>query len=184
VIGIRGDSPRWTEINASAWEHERAGLRHIKGLLPDADPYLAWANVEFVALDGSVNEVDLLVLTPSGLYLLELKHWQGEIRGDGTQWVLKSLTGRTRREDNPLILANRKAKRLATLLRHYAPQSGKPVQELKFGEILPPELATRTLAARLGDRCAAHRVGGDPVRWSVLTGSRPITRTKSGSGPA
>jgi serine/threonine protein kinase len=72
--------------------------------------------------------VDLLVLTPSGLYLLELKHWQGEISGDGSQWVLRSLNGRTRREDNPLILANRKAKRLASLLRHYAPQSGKRVR--------------------------------------------------------
>ena len=45
---MREDSPRWREINASAWEHERAGLRHIKILLPDVDPYYAWANVEFV----------------------------------------------------------------------------------------------------------------------------------------
>ena len=41
------------------------------------------------------------------------------------------------------------------------------VQELKFGEILPPELATRTLAARLVDESAALRVGVEPVRWSV-----------------
>jgi Nuclease-related domain len=99
-------------------------LRHIKALLPDADPYFAWANVEFVAPDGSVNEVDLLVLTPSGLHLLELKHWQGEISGDGTEWVVRS-NGRTRRTENPLILANRKAKRLASLLKHYGQQSGK-----------------------------------------------------------
>ncbi len=112
-------------MNASAWEHERAGLQHIKTLLPDADPYWAWSNLEFVAPDGSVNEVDLLVLTPSGLYLVELKHWQGDISGDGIQWVLRSPNGRTRREDNPLILANRKAKRLASLLHHYAPQSGR-----------------------------------------------------------
>jgi serine/threonine protein kinase len=128
VIKIRDDSPRWKEINASAWVHERAGLRHIKTLLPDADPYFAWANVEFVAPDGSVNEVDLLVLTPSGLHLLELKHWQGEISGDGSQWVVRSPNGHTRRTDNPLILANRKAKRLASLLQHYGQQSGKRVR--------------------------------------------------------
>jgi hypothetical protein len=128
VIRIRDDSSRWEEINASAWEHERAGLRHIKMLLPDADPYHAWANVEFVAPDGSVNEVDLLVLTPSGLHLLELKHWQGEISGDGSQWVVRSPSGRTRRTDNPLILANRKARRLASLLQHYGQQSGKQVK--------------------------------------------------------
>ncbi len=44
------------------------------------------------------------------------------------------------------------------------------VRELKFGEILPPDLATRTLAARLGDQSAARRAGGDLVRWSTPTG--------------
>lgn len=124
-IAIRDDSPRWKEINRSEWDHERAGLRHIKILLPDADPYYAWANVEFVATDSSINEVDLLVLTPSGLHLVELKHWQGEIRGDGVRWRVRSPKGRQRVEDNPLILANRKAKRLASLLEHYRNQSGK-----------------------------------------------------------
>jgi hypothetical protein len=74
AVSIRAGSPRWREINASAWEHERVGLAQIRDLFPDADPYQAWANVEFLGTDGSVNEVDLLVLTPSGLYLLELKH--------------------------------------------------------------------------------------------------------------
>jgi Nuclease-related domain len=128
VISIRDDSPRWKEINVSAWEHERAGLAHIRALLPDADPYFAWANVEFLASDSSINEIDLLVLTPSGLHLLELKHWQGEISGDGFRWEVRSPNGRTRSEDNPVILANRKARRLASLLEHYNRQSGKRSQ--------------------------------------------------------
>jgi ATP-dependent Lhr-like helicase len=41
------------------------------------------------------------------------------------------------------------------------------VRELKFGEILPPELATRTLAERLGDGSAARRAGNDPLRWTT-----------------
>jgi Nuclease-related domain len=128
VIGIREDSPRWKEINVSAWAHERAGLRHIKELLPDADPYFAWANVEFLATDSSINEVDLLVLTPSGLHLVELKHWHGDIRGDGLRWRVRTAKDHTRLEDNPLILANRKARRLASLLEHYNRQSGKRVK--------------------------------------------------------
>lgn len=128
-IEIKDDSKRWQEINPSEHEHERAGLRHIKLLLPDTDPYFAWANVEFVAPDSSINEVDLLVLTPSGLHLVELKHWQGEIvSGDGMRWRVRSLTGRPRWEDNPLILANRKAKRLASLLEHYRNQSGRNIR--------------------------------------------------------
>ena len=122
---IRDDSPRWKEINASAWEHERAGLRHVKILLPDGDPYFAWANVEFVGTDGSVNEIDLLVLTPSGLYVVELKHWQGEISGDGIRWVVRSPRGHSRPADNPLLLTTLKAKRLASLLQHYARQQGR-----------------------------------------------------------
>ena len=60
------------------------------------------------------------MLTPGGLYLLELKHWQGEISGDGIQWQRRTPNGKTRVVDNPLLLANRKAKRLASLLAHYA----------------------------------------------------------------
>jgi ATP-dependent Lhr-like helicase len=39
------------------------------------------------------------------------------------------------------------------------------VRELKFGEILPPELASRTLAERLGDKVAVGRIGHKAVRW-------------------
>lgn len=124
MIEIRVDWPRWKEISVSAWEHERAGLAHIRALLPDADPFLAGANVEFLTTVSSVNEVDLLVLTPSGLHLIELKHWQGEIDGDGP-WRVRSPNGRTRLEDNPLILANRRARRLASLLDHCGRQSGR-----------------------------------------------------------
>lgn len=119
------NSPRWEQINPSAFRHEQEGLRELASYLPDIDPYHVWANVEFVGTDGSINEVDALVLTPSGLYVLELKHWQGEITGDGTQWVRRLPKGRLLPEDNPYILANRKAKRLAGLIRFYARQQGK-----------------------------------------------------------
>jgi ATP-dependent Lhr-like helicase len=39
------------------------------------------------------------------------------------------------------------------------------VLELKFGEILPPELAVATLSERLADRCAARSVLGTSARW-------------------
>jgi serine/threonine protein kinase len=117
---MREDSPRWEEINRSPHDHERAGLRELASYLPDADPYHVWANVEFVGTDGSINEIDALVLTPSGLIVLELKHWQGEISGNGTHWVRRPPNGRLTPYDNPYLLANRKAKRLASLIRHYA----------------------------------------------------------------
>lgn len=125
---MREDSPRWEEINPSEHPHEKDGLRELASYLPDADPYHVWANVEFVATDGSINEIDALVLTRNGLYVLELKHWQGDIRGDGMQWLRRAPNTRLIPEDNPYILANRKAKRLASLITHYARQQGRESQ--------------------------------------------------------
>jgi serine/threonine protein kinase len=125
---MRQDSPRWEQINPSGFRHEQDGLRELASYLPDRDPYHVWANIEFVATDGSINEVDALVLTPSGLYVLELKHWQGELRGDGSQWVRRAPNSRLIPEDNPYILANRKAKRLASLIKFYARRQGANAQ--------------------------------------------------------
>ncbi|MDW5323932.1 nuclease-related domain-containing protein [Plantactinospora sp. KLBMP9567] len=122
---MRDDSPRWEEVNPSNFPHERDGLRELASYLPDAHPYHVWANVEFVGTDGSINEIDALVLTRSGLYVVELKHWQGVIEGSGTHWTRQLPNGRTFPEDNPYILANRKAKRLASLIRHYAPRNAQ-----------------------------------------------------------
>ncbi|SIR90325.1 BREX system serine/threonine kinase PglW [Micromonospora avicenniae] len=152
---MREDSPRWEQINASSYTWEQDGLRELASYLPDADPYHVWANVEFVGADGSINEVDALVLTPSGLYVLELKHWQGEIRGDGTQWVRRAPNSRLIPEDNPYILANRKAKRLASLIRYYARQHGREGQSPYVG-------AAVFLHAR-GMRASLDAIGGQHV---------------------
>ncbi|GAA1843349.1 BREX system serine/threonine kinase PglW [Asanoa iriomotensis] len=119
------DSPRWEEINPSEHSHEKDGLRALASYLPDADPYHVWANVEFVGTDGSINEIDALVLTRSGLYIVELKHWAGTVSGDGTQWVRRMANGRLVPQDNPLVVTNRKARRLASLIKHYASQKNR-----------------------------------------------------------
>ncbi|MFJ6199315.1 BREX system serine/threonine kinase PglW [Micromonospora sp. NPDC092111] len=152
---MREDSPRWEQINASSYVHEQDGLRDLASYLPDADPYHVWANVEFVGADGTINEVDALVLTPSGLYVLELKHWRGEIRGDGTQWVRRMDNSRLIPEDNPYILANRKAKRLASLIRYYARQHGQEAEAPYVG-------AAVFLHAR-GMRASLDAIGGQHV---------------------
>ncbi len=61
----RVDLPLWDE-GASPWPHEREALAHVRSRLPDHEPWRAWSNVEFLAEDGSVNEVDLLVISPKG----------------------------------------------------------------------------------------------------------------------
>ena len=110
------ESPRWKIITPSKYEWERRALDFIRTALPDHDPYRAWSNFEFQADDGAIYEVDLLVLTKQGFWLVECKAWEGRITGDSGSWTLVK-GGKTRSEDNPVILANRKAKALSSLLK-------------------------------------------------------------------
>jgi serine/threonine protein kinase len=108
----------WKQITTSDFAWEREALTFAKGILPDHEPYRAWANFEFIAQDGSINEVDLLVLTPKGFYLVEIKSHPGVMRGDAGSWVWEPPNnGRLQYFDNPRLLADRKAKKLASLLQ-------------------------------------------------------------------
>ncbi|MEV6811364.1 BREX system serine/threonine kinase PglW [Micromonospora sp. NPDC051296] len=173
---MREDSPRWEQINASSYPWEQDGLRELAGYLPDADPYHVWANVEFVGADGSINEVDALVLTPSGLYVLELKHWQGEIRGDGSQWVRRAPNSRLIPEDNPYILANRKAKRLASLIRYYARQQGREAQAPYVGAAV--FLHARAMDAKGLDPIGKQHVYGLEGHDAGLPGLKELLLTQ------
>lgn len=110
------EPPRWKIITPSQYEWERRGLDFIRTGLPDHDPYRAWSNFEFLTDDGAIYEVDLLVLTKQGFWLVETKAWAGRIWGDSATWT-RSHEGRTVSEDNPILLTNRKAKALASLLK-------------------------------------------------------------------
>jgi len=110
------ESPRWNIITPSQYEWERRGLDFIRTGLPDHDPYRAWANFEFQTEDGAIYEVDLLVLTKQGFWLVECKAWSGRITGDSGTWTC-TQDSRLRSEDNPILLANRKAKALSSILK-------------------------------------------------------------------
>jgi serine/threonine protein kinase len=118
--------PRWQKIAESEFPWEREALEFVREKLPDNDPYFAWSNFEFIAADGTINEVDLLVLTPAGLFLVEIKSGPGLLRGDAATWVWEN-DGKVISTDNPLYLANRKAKKLASLLKRQ-----KAVKNIKF----------------------------------------------------
>ena len=107
---------RWTAVSQSAFDWEREALDFLRQHLPDHEPWRAWSNFEFIDDEGRVNEVDVLVLTPVGLVLVEVKSRPGSVRGDAYSWTW-TTEGRQLITDNPLPLANRKAKRLAFVLR-------------------------------------------------------------------
>lgn len=107
----------WKQMTPSDYAWERDALAFVKELLPDHDPYRAWANFEFIAQDGSINEVDLLLLTSKGMYLVEIKSHPGVISGDAANWEWEKPNGGKAVFDNPRLLARRKAQKLASLLR-------------------------------------------------------------------
>ncbi|UCM87230.1 BREX system serine/threonine kinase PglW [Streptomyces marincola] len=114
---------RWVTVTESEFQHERRGLDAIRERLPDADPWRAWSNFTFTAATGHVREVDLLVVAPGGIYLIELKDWHGSVESRNGTWFQTQPSGRQVPHGNPLHLANKKAKELAGLLaRHGGPK--------------------------------------------------------------
>lgn len=105
----------WIAVTESQFDWEREALEFIRARFPRSDPYRAWANFEFIAGDGSINEVDLLVFTPQGFFLIEIKSRPGKIVGNQSTWTWET-NGRPKTYDNPLLATNRKAKRLKSLL--------------------------------------------------------------------
>jgi serine/threonine protein kinase len=106
---------RWKQLAESRYAHEREALEFLRGILPDREPVYVYSNLEFIA-EGSVNEIDALIMTQAGVFLVELKSRGGEVSGNRHLWDWKK-DGHTITIDSPLILANSKARKLAGLLR-------------------------------------------------------------------
>lgn len=111
----------------AAQADEAEALEKIRQLLPDDGIARAWANVTFTDNHGRLNEVDVLLLTRTGLFVVELKGWHGNITGDQRTWRLGNRT-----EKNPRLLANDKAKRLRSVLTDLARTSNLPTNVVPY----------------------------------------------------
>ncbi|MFN9038329.1 MAG: hypothetical protein ACK5YO_18670, partial [Planctomyces sp.] len=56
----------WVGDSASRDQGFIAAIESIRSQFPAEDSWRAWCNFEFVAEDGSINDVDLLVFCPQG----------------------------------------------------------------------------------------------------------------------
>jgi hypothetical protein len=131
------DDRRWVQCTPSEYAWERAALEYLKQVIPTGEPYRAWANAEFLGADGSVNEIDLLLITPAGITVLEVKSWSGTLTGDAGTWQ------QVHRQpvDNPVISATRKARKLKSLLQAQPAMRGRRVPWIDAAVFLSePEL--------------------------------------------
>jgi len=161
----------WIKVAESAYPWERDALEFIRAKFPTYEPYRAWSNFEFVADDGSINEVDLLVFAREGFFLIEIKSRPGRLFGDAGTWFWES-DGKLLTTDSPLISANTKSKKLRSLLQRQRACKNKGV--VPFIEPLvfcsAPELRFELQGT------AAHRVclrdrekaGDSPARPGIL----------------
>lgn len=113
---MKADSPLWKVMGEPASPAEAAALDAFRELLPDDGITTAWANLTFINDQGRTAEVDVLLLTTQGMYLVELKGWHGTIRGNAQRW-----NPGQRNVENPRLSADRKAKWLKGLLQDRAP---------------------------------------------------------------
>ena len=109
---------RWETVTESDFDHEHRGLKIIRQKLPDNGVWRAWSNFTFTAGSGHVREVDLLVLSPGGLHMVELKSWRGSVTVENGTWVQTKPGGHRTPHGNPRYLVEQKARELAGLLRH------------------------------------------------------------------
>lgn len=106
---------RWIVMGEPATLAEDTALQKVREILPDDGVTTAWVNLTFIDGSGRSAEVDVLLLTPAGFFVVELKGWHGTISGTSQRWYHG-----TRNVENPWLLTDRKAKRLSSLLKSYA----------------------------------------------------------------
>ncbi|MEV7596630.1 BREX system serine/threonine kinase PglW [Kitasatospora sp. NPDC089797] len=106
---------QWIQEQPSPYAHEQDALDHIRRLMPPAEPFRAWATFSFTARSGRVNECDLLIAVPAGLYLVEVKSHPGRLENIGSTWNFLGAD-RMRTIDNPLHLTDLKSKELKSQL--------------------------------------------------------------------
>jgi serine/threonine protein kinase len=104
------------------WERQALDLLYKHASLSDTDPLQAWELHElYDPSSGRLYEIDLLLLSRQGLFLVEIKSHPGVLTGDIVDWTITE-DGRPRTIECPYSGANLKARVLAGLIeRHLGP---------------------------------------------------------------
>jgi hypothetical protein len=121
---VDGTSKRLNQVNPSQLEWEADAQEVLLALLPDQDPSCGCTNFEFTN-GGAIAEVDSLVITPKGVYLIAVKSWAGMVTGDQGAWVQQRPDGSRQSITNQAAVNSRKVKQLASLIQRIWPHNAK-----------------------------------------------------------
>lgn len=169
------DPGRWVVLGEPASAAEQAALTAFQRLLPKDGITRAWANLTFVDGKGRTGEVDVLLLSPRGFFLVELKGWHGEIVGTTQRWEQRNpVTGQLiRSHPNPYVAADSKAKRLSSILKDYVPNPAA-LRELPFLKALVVLHGQDSVFAIDDPAARANVLALDGFRVTTPSGSTPL----------
>ena len=113
---MKPDSSRFHAFTQSPFPWEVEAIAFLREQLVDAEPNRVFALFDFTSHDGKLSEVDALVLTQKGLFLVEIKSRPGRLSGDSGTWTWQTPEGKRHTTDSPVYLAQKKCQRLKDLL--------------------------------------------------------------------
>ncbi len=96
-------------------EGERQTIRLLKERLPE--DYIVFHNLETVSAAGFAYEIDLLVIAPHAVYVIEEKNYAGHIRGNIREWLM--FNGAV--FPSPIPAVNHKTRIVAAHLKKHDP---------------------------------------------------------------
>lgn len=171
---IDSNDSNWIQVTPPGFAWEREALEYLQERLPQGETYGAWANFTFLTKTGRSYEVDALVMTPKGLFLVEIKSRPGRVGGDQGTWKWYQDGGRIVSGDNPLPLTAEKAKAFKGLLERTkvmqaASKRGKRfpwIEELAF---MSHETNKLQLPAEFGTKVFARDRDDTPGIWHALS---------------
>src|SRR5690606_37290180 len=119
-------SNRWTTVQESAFRRAPEALAYVRALLPATDAVRPWSNFESLGEGGRINEAGLLAVPLYRSYVVESKGPPARVDGEAGTGTWTGPDG-VRKTDNPLLLADRKAKELKSLLARQPAMKRQPV---------------------------------------------------------
>lgn len=176
---VDANSPNWRDhFGDPASPDEQAALDTVRGMLPD-NGTIAWPNVMFMDNQGNANEVDTIILSPQGLFVVELKGWRGSFTGNQFFWQVAYANGRREERKNPFGATRLKAQRLATLLKDAQRKARLPhlhIPNVAAVVVMHGERSDFTLPGNAAEhiyRLDGYKVKGLPAFADVIGGTAP-----------
>ena len=154
-------------------EGERIVLRELRDGLGDG--WWVIGNFEFPSAGARWYECDAFAISEAGYgYLVETKHWTGQIRGTDGGWVMPSLDGRglTRRQA-PIHVLTSKLKKLASWLASDHSIGNFPIFPIVvLVSDLTPDLAGKSAATTVLHTHLIDAISRDPRTDAQLANSK------------